>query len=194
MSVSTMITIGVPRPMLFKALLRLCMSNYLKYIAIVVLLLVLSACAATSTTVVDEEVVTNKQPMATYKSLVIRNFELNRDLYTSVPEGRMSERERQYAQMPDELAEQIERYVLSRHIYREVTRDGQTTETALVLKGRFTRLGRFRISITATLHDGATGQEVAYFRQTLWDVFDTSETLNTLAREVADFIDRIQYK
>lgn len=178
----------------FKALPRLCMSNYSKYLAILVLLLVLPACATTSTTVVDEEVVTNKQPMATYKSLVIRDFELNRELYTSVPEGRMSERERQYARMPAELAEQIERYVLSRHIYQAVARDGQVTGATLVLKGRFTRLGRFRVSITATLHDGATGQEVAYFRQTLWDVFDTSETLGNLAREVADFIDRIQYK
>jgi hypothetical protein len=170
------------------------MPNHLKYLAIIVLLLMLPACATTSTTVVDEEVVTNKQPMATYKSLVIRNFELSRELYTSVPEGRMNERERHYAQMPVELAEQIERYVLSRHIYQDVTRDGEITGTSLVLKGRFTRLGRFRISITATLHDGATGQEVAYFRQTLWDVFDTGETLSSLAREVADFIDRIQYK
>ena len=180
--------------MLLKVLLRLCMFNYFKYIAIFVAMLVLSACAATSTTVVDEEVVTNKQPMAAYKFLVIRNFELNRDLYTSVPEARMSERERQYSRMPGELAEQIERYILSRHIYQDVTRDGQITGTTLVLKGRFTRLGRFRISITATLYDGATGHEVAYFRQTLWDVFDTSQTLNNLAREVADFIDRIQYK
>ncbi|KAB0669569.1 hypothetical protein F6V30_12250 [Oryzomonas sagensis] len=170
------------------------MSNYTKYIAAIVLLLVLPACATTSTTVVDEEVVTNKQPMATYKSLVIRNFELNRELYTSVPEGRMGERERRYAQMPAEFAEQIERYVRSRHTYQDVARDGQVTGTTLVLKGRFTRIGRFRISITATLYDGATGQEVAYFRQTLWDVFDTSETLSSLAREVADFIDRIQYK
>ena len=170
------------------------MYKYQKYIAIFVVMLVLSACAATSATVVDEEVVTNKQPMAVYKSLVIRNFELNRELYTSVPEARMSKRERQYARMPDELAEQIERYVLARHIYQDVTRDDRITGTTLVLKGRFTRRGRFRISITVTLHDGATGQEVAYFRQTLWDVFDTSQTLSNLAREVADFIDRIQYK
>ena len=33
-----------------------------------------------------------------------------------------------------------------------------------------------------------------FSRQTLWDVFDTTETINLLAREVADFIDRIQYK
>jgi len=157
-------------------------------------MLLLSACASTSTTVVDEEVVTNKQPMANYKFLVIRNFELSRDLYTSVPEARMNERERLYARMPDELAEQIVRYVLARRIYQDVTRDSPITGTTLVLKGRFTRIGRFRISITATLHDGATGQEVAYFRQTLWDVFDTSQTLGKLAREVADFIDQIQYK
>ena len=170
------------------------MPEFLKIMVIFGAMLVLSACAATSSTVVDEEVVTNKQPMSTYKTLVIRNFELNRNLYTSVPEARMSTRERQYSRMPDELAEQIERYILSRHLYQDVTRDGPVTATTLVLKGRFTRLGRFRVSITATLHDGATGQEVAYFRQTLWDVFDTSQTLDKLAREVADFIDRIQYK
>jgi hypothetical protein len=189
-----MITIVALCLMFPEGLLRLYMLNYLKYVVIFVVLLTMSACAATSTTVVDEEVVTNKQPMAAYKSLVIRNFELNRELYTSVPETRMSERERQYARMPDDLAEQIERYILSRHIYQDVTRDGRITGTTLMLKGRFTRLGRFRISITATLHDGATGQEVAYFRQTLWDVFDTSQTLSNLAREIAGFIDRIQYK
>ena len=75
-----------------------------------------------------------------------------------------------------------------------MARNGQPTATTLVLKGKFTRVGRFRVSIAGTLHDGATDQEVAFFRQTLWDVFDTIETINLLSREVADFIDRIQYK
>ena len=55
-------------------------------------------------------------------------------------------------------------------------------------------MGRFKISAIVTLLDGATGQEVAYFRQTLWDVLDTTEAISSLGREVADFIDRIQYK
>lgn len=151
-------------------------------------------CTATSTTILDEEVVTNQKHMASYKSLIIHDFELKSELYTDTPAARMSEGERRYAQVPSLLAENIERYVKARKIYRDVARDGSPTDTTLVLKGRFTRVGRFRISIVGTLYDGASGDEVAFFRQTLWDVFDTTETINLLAREVADFIDRIQYK
>ena len=86
------------------------------------------------------------------------------------------------------------RMVSARQTYRSVSRNGQPTGTTLVLKGRFTRVGRFRISIVGTLYDGASDQEVAFFRQTLWDVFDTTEAINLLSREVADFLDRIQYK
>jgi len=151
-------------------------------------------CAATSTTVMDEEVVTNQKHMASYKSLIIRDFELKSELYTDAPDAKMSDRERRYTQIPSLLAENIERYVKSRQTYRNVSRSGQPTATTLVLKGRFTRVGRFRISIVGTLYDGASDQEVAFFRQTLWDVFDTTEAINLLSREVADFIDRIQYK
>lgn len=151
-------------------------------------------CAATSTTILDEEVVTNKKHMASYKSLIIRDFELKSELYTDTPEAGMSDRERRYTQIPSLLAENIERYVKARQTYWNVSRNGQPTATTLVLKGRFTRVGRFRISIVGTLYDGASDQEVAFFRQTLWDVFDTTEAINLLSREVADFIDRIQYK
>ena len=95
---------------------------------------------------------------------------------------------------PAELAGQIERYVKARRTFQNVSRKGRPNETTLVLKGKFSRVSRFRISIVGTLHDGGSDQEVAYFRQTLWDVFDTTETVNLLSREVADFIDRIQYK
>jgi hypothetical protein len=151
-------------------------------------------CAATSTTVMDEEVVTNQKHMASYKSLIISDFELKSELYTDTPDAVMSDRERRYTQIPSLLAENIERYVKARQTYRSVSRHGQPTATTLVLKGRFTRVGRFRVSIVGTLHDGASDQEVAFFRQTLWDVFDTTEAINLLSREVADFIDRIQYK
>ena len=154
----------------------------------------MSGCAATSTTVVDEEVVTNQKPMATYKSLVINDFELKKELFSDVPEDKMTEREHRYTAMPTVLAEHIERYVKSRHLYNSITRNSVPQETSLVLKGKFTRVGRFRISITATLHDGSNDHEVAYFRQTLWDVLDTTEAVNLLGRDVADFIDRIQYK
>jgi hypothetical protein len=163
-------------------------------LAVLVLSILLAGCAATSTTILDEEVVTNQKHMASYKSLIIRDFELKRELYTDGPAEKMSERELRYARIPALLAENIERYVKARQNYRNVSRNGQPSATTLVLKGRFTRVGRFRISIVGTLHDGESDQEVAFFRQTLWDVLDTTETINLLSREVADFIDRIQYK
>ena len=162
--------------------------------AIVLLLVLLPGCATTATTVMDEEVVTNQKPMSSYKALIIHDLELKRNLYTDVPEARMGERERLYARIPSQLSEQIQRYVRSRHDYQDVSLGGTPTATTLVLKGRFTRMGRFRISIEAQLVDGGTGEEVAYFRQTLWDVFDTTEGIGRLGREIADFIDRIQYK
>lgn len=166
----------------------------LQWFCTILIMTVLSACAATSTTIIDEEVVTNPKPMYTYKSLVIRDFDLKREMFTDAPEAEMNSRESRYAQIPLELSGHIERYVKSRRIYQSVTRDGQVNATTLVVTGRFTRLGRFRISVVVTLLDGASGQEVAYFRQTLWDVIDTTGAINDLGREVADFIDRIQYK
>jgi hypothetical protein len=161
---------------------------------LLLLTLLLAGCAATSTTVLDEEVVTNQKPMATYKSLIIEDFMLDRELITNSPEESMSVRERRYSQIPQILAVDIERYVNSRHTYNNVSRGGKPSSTTLVLKGKFTRIGRFRISIVASLHDGFSGNEVAYFRQTLWDVIDTTEAVNLLGRDIADFIDRIQYK
>lgn len=163
-------------------------------LVLAVICLLSAGCAASSTTVVDEEVVSNQKYMSSYKSLIIRDFELKPDLYAEGTGGAPSERERRYAALPDKLAGNIERYVKARRIYKSVARDGEPTDTTLVLKGTFTRVGRFRISITATLHDGGSGQEVAYFRQTLWDVFDAPGSVSLLSRDVADFIDRIQYK
>ncbi len=154
----------------------------------------LSGCAATSTTIIEEEVVTNQKPMYSYKSIVIRDFDLNRELFTDATESGMSQRERRYAKIPGELSEHIERYVKSRRTFQNVSRSGEVNASTLVLKGRFTRLGRFRASVVVNLYDGANGQEVAYFRQTMWDVIDTTETINNLGREIADFISRIQYK
>lgn len=153
-----------------------------------------AGCAATSTTILDEEVVSNQKHMATYKALIIRDFELKSELYTGSPDAKLSDRERRYAEIPPALAENIERYVKARTTFPNVARNGKPSDTTLVLKGKFIRVSRFRISISGTLHDGGSDQEVAYFRQTLWDVFDTTEAINLLAREVADFIDRIQYK
>lgn len=154
----------------------------------------LSACSVTSTTIIDEEVVTNQKPMYTYKSIIIEDFDLKRELYTDSKITGMSQRDTLYSSIPGQLSEHIERYIKSRRYFQSVSRTGEVTPTTLVLKGRFTRLGRFRVSVVVSLRDGSDGQEVAYFRQTLWDVLDTTETINTLAREVADFISRIQYK
>jgi hypothetical protein len=165
------------------------------YLGILILVVLISSgCAVTSTTIMDEEVVTNQKPMATYNSLIINDFELRNEIFTDSPDAGMSERERRYVRIPELLAEYIERYVKSRHIYQIVSRNGQPAPRSLLLKGKFTRIGRFRISITAMLIDGENGHEVAYFRQTLWDVLDTTEGVNLLGRDIADFIDRIQYK
>jgi hypothetical protein len=171
-----------------------CSRRFGVWLCILFLSVLAVGCATTSTTIMDEEVVTNQKHMASYKSLIIRDFELKSELYTDAPDAKMSDREHRYAQLPSLVAENIERYVKARQIYQSVARSGQPTATTLVLKGRFTRVGRFRISVTGTLHDGASDYEVAFFRQTLWDVIDTTETINLLSREVADFIDRIQYK
>lgn len=165
-----------------------------QFIKLFVIIILLSGCAATSNTVIDEEIVTAQKPMATYNSLIIKEFELKRELYNTEIGTRVGERDQRYAQIPDQLAEQIKRYLISKNIYRAVTRDGKPNAKTLILKGKFTKMGRFRISIEAVIVDSITGQEVAFFRQTLWDVFDATETVGALAREVADYIDRIQYK
>lgn len=161
--------------------------------ALLALLLLLFGCAATSNVVTDEEIVTNQKPMATYTSLLLCDFELKRELYDDGDE-RQGEREQRYERIPAQLTEQIQRYVKARRVFESVSRGTTLSPTTLVLQGKFIRMGRFRITIEALLLDGGSGQEVAYFRQTLWDVLDTSEAVGRLGREVADFLDRIQYK
>jgi hypothetical protein len=156
-------------------------------------LLMMAGCAATSNAVTDEEIVTNQKPMSTYTSLLLRDFELKPELYSNA-DGRMGEREQRYARIPEQLTEQIIRYIKSRRIYRNVSRNEKLSATTLILQGKFVRMGRFRISLEAVLLDGGTGKEVAYVRQTLWDVMDTTEAVGHLGRELGDFIDRIQYK
>jgi hypothetical protein len=161
--------------------------------ALLIFLLLIAGCAATSNVVIDEEIVTNQKPMATYTSLLVRDFELKRELYDDGDE-RIGEREQRYERIPVQLTEQIQRYVKARRVFETVSRSTKPTATTLILQGKFTRMGRFRITIEAVLLDGASGQEVAYFQQTLWDVLDTGEAVGRLGREVADFLDRIQYK
>lgn len=158
------------------------------------LMLISAGCAASSTTIIEEEVVTNPKPMYSYKSLLIRDLELKPELYTDAPAPGSSRRDLGYAKLPGELSKHIERYVKSHRTYKNISRDGNPDAATLLLTGEFKRVGRFKISVVVRLLDGATGQEVAYFRQTLWDVLDTTDSISLLGREVADFIDRIQYK
>lgn len=165
-----------------------------RILAAVCLLSICAGCAASSATVIEKEVVTNPKPMYSYTSLVIRDLELKRELYTDAPESGMSPRDLRYAKLPGELSGHIERYVKAHGTYKNVSRDGKLNASTLLLTGRFIRLGRFKITVVVSLQDGATGQEVASFRQTLWDVLDTTDSFADLGREVADFIYRIQYK
>ena len=160
----------------------------------VCLLLVSGGCAASSMTIIEEEVVTNPKPMHSYTALMINNLELSRKLYSDSSSGELSDRDIQYAKLPGELSDHVERYVKSHRTYTTIVRDGKPDASTLILTGKFRRLGRFKISVVVSLRDGASGQEVAYFRQTLWDVLDTTDSISQLGREVANFIDRIQYK
>lgn len=160
----------------------------------VCLLLISAGCTASSTTIIEEEVVTNTKPMYRYTSLVIKDFELKRDLYSDATDDRLSQRDLRYAKLPGELSEHIERYMKSRGTYKKISRDGKADAATLLLTGKFIRLGRFKISVAVSLRDSVSNQEVAFFRQTLWDVLDTTDSFSNLGREVADFISRIQYK
>jgi hypothetical protein len=160
----------------------------------VVLFFTIAGCAASSTTIIEEEVVTNPRPMYSYTTLLIQDFELKQELHSDVTDVRMGQRELRYEKLPGELSEHIERYVKSHRIYKNISRDGKTDASTLLLTGKFIRLGRFKITVAVSLRDGVSNQEVAYFRQTLWDVFDTTDSFSQLGREVADFISRIQYK
>ena len=168
--------------------------NNLRILFLITLLLICGGCAASSTTIIEEEVVTNARPMYSYTNLLIHDLELKRELYSDSTSAGMSQRELNYAKLPGELSEHIERYVKSHRTYKNISRDGKPDAATLVLTGKFIRLGRFKISVIVSLRDGVSGQEVAYFRQTLWDVMDTTDSLSQLGRETADFINRIQYK
>jgi len=160
----------------------------------VCLLSVFAGCAAKSTTIIEAEAVTNPKPMYNYTSLIIQDLELKRELYSDASESGMSKREKRFAKLPGELSDHIEYFVKSRGIYKNISRDGNADGSTLLLTGKFIRLGRFKITVVVNLRDGVTGQDVASFQQTLWDVMDTTDSISDLGRETANFIYRIQYK
>ena len=153
-----------------------------------------SGCAVTSATVLDEARITNTRPMSSYRALVVKVFNVKPDQLPSISDPELSDRDLLIAKFPENLAASIVDNVRKRRIYQSVVTDGNPPADALILNGRFTRIGRFRISIEAVLTDAATGTEVAHFRHTLWDIADTSGAVQLLGREVSDFIDQIQYK
>ena len=158
------------------------------------LILISAGCAASSTTMIEEELVTNPKPMYNYTKLLILDLELKRELYSDAPDEGLSQRDHRYAKLPGELSWHIERFVAAHQIFKKIYRDGKADATTLVLTGKFIRLGRFKITVVVNLRDGASGQEVASFKETLWDVMNTTDSFSDLGREVADFIHRIQYK
>ena len=166
----------------------------LRMLCCVCLMVVSAGCAASSTTRIEEEKVTNPKPMYSYTTLLIQDLELKRELYADIPDAEMGARNQRYAKLPGELSGHIEHFVVSHKIFKKVSREGQADATTLIVTGKFIRLGRFKITVVVELRDGASGQTVATFRQTLWDVMDTTNSFSDLGREVADFLYRIQYK
>ena len=160
----------------------------------ILMMLISAGCAASSTTRIEEELVTNPKPMYNYTKLLIQDLELNRELYSDASDAGMSQRDLRYAKLPGELSGHIERFVAFHQMFKKISRDGKPDAATLVLTGKFIRLGRFKITIVVNLRDGATGQEVASFRQTLWDVMNTTDSFSDLGRDAADFLYRIQYK
>jgi len=173
-----------------------CSSNIRSFLLLCCLSLILisAGCAASSTTMIEEELVTNPKPMYNYTKLLIQDLELKKELYSDASDEGLSQRELRYAKLPGELSGHIERFVAFYQLFKKISRDGKPDAATLVLSGKFIRLGRFKITVVVNLHDGATGQEVASFRQTLWDVTDTTDSFSDLGRKTADFLYRIQYK
>ena len=173
-----------------------CFSKHrsLLLLCFISLILLCAGCAASSTTRIEEEVVTNPKPMYNYTKLLIQDLELKRELYSDTSDATMSQRDLLYSKLPGELSGHIERFVATHQMFKKISRNGKPDAATLVLTGKFIRLGRFKITIVVNLRDGATGQEVASFRETLWDVMNTTDSFSDLGREAADFLYRIQYK
>ena len=141
---------------------------------------------------IGREKVKNKKPMYSYTSLIVRDFGISQINTLSDQVG--SARYQQIRNMPEQLSALLVRDIAAHRIYMNVSREGTPNGATVLLTGTFQRVGRFKISVEASLRDGVTGEEIAQFRQTLWDVLDTNASFATLSRELAEFIDRIQFK
>lgn len=154
-----------------------------------------SGCAVSSAAIMDEEQVFNTKPIAHYKGLKIEDFRLKRELVTSSDDSSISQREKRYLSMPSEIAAKTEPLVSARHIFPIVSRTMEASKEMLILAGEFTRISRFKVALNGhILEGGSSGKEIAKFKLTLWDIYDTSKVIELISKETADFIDRIQYK
>ena len=191
MSVLTTIITDAISPMKFDTMHA---YPYCLVIFFITLTLVISAgCAKTSSVVIEEEIATGLKPMTAYTALQVRDFELKKELYINEDDS-TDDLERRYADVVERLSRQIVDDSRLRRTFQNVSRDTAISPGALVLKGRFVRTGRFRISVEAMLSDSETHREVAYFRQTLWDVKNAADGIDSLAREIVNSINRIQRK
>ena len=160
------------------------------------LLFFVSGCAPSSNIVVDDELIVNQRRFDSYKRLVVMPFQLQTGLYSDQQAEKPGSREARYAEMPQKLANSIEHSLRERKLFREVLRSlpEKAGGDTLILAGKFTRIGRFRVSVETSLVDASTGREQASFKHTLWDVLDTSDTIGDLGEEIATYLDRIHYR
>ena len=188
-SVSRMTISGASREMILDL-------RFLSILLWISLLLFVSGCAPSSNVVVDDELIVNQRRLDSYRRLVVTTFQMQKGLYTDQQTEKPGSREARYAEMPQKLAGAIERELRERKLFPEILRSvpERVGSETLILAGRFTRIGRFRVSVEASLVDASTGREQASFKHTLWDVLDTNDSIGDLGEEIATYLDRIHYR
>lgn len=156
--------------------------------AVLLILFATAGCAPSSNIVIDAESVTNQSRFDSYRHFVVRDFAL--------PVDGQSGREPRYTELPQKLSVSIERAMKGRRLFSQVSRSNADNRGigVMILSGNFVRLGRFRVTVEGRLTDAFTGSELAYFQHTLWDVLDSSDSIDELGREIVTFIDRIHYR
>lgn len=165
-----------------------CLIRICNALMLMILLLVLAGCAPSSNIVIEAESVTNQSRFDSYRHFVVRDF--------SLPVELQSMQDQRYSGLPQKLSASIERSMKGRRLFQQVSRSNADNKGigVMILSGSFVRAGRFKITVEGRLSDAATGSELAYFQHTLWDVLDTSASIDDLGKEIVTFIDRIHYR
>jgi hypothetical protein len=163
---------------------------------LVILLFVVAGCAPSSNIVIDAESITNQSRFDSYRHFVVRQFTLPAEFQSGGATDKISGRELRYTELPQKLSTSIERSMKGRRLFQQVSRSDADYKGGgvMILSGSFIRVGRFKITVEGRLNDAATGSELAYFQHTLWDVFDTTDSIDDLGKEIVTFIDRIHYR